>query len=175
MDLEDIDSFYKIDLVNLEANDIAILIRKILDFQSIEFEKQEEKSPSDPQKEATNFQATYNAITFSLETVFIEFLKSRTNGRPLFLINLMQNLREQGYIQISNEKNLIISDILMKCIKVKEFLTIAAPLSSVQINGPLIDKLDSACLIILKAASVLGDCFDFRTLAMISPLKKKNN
>lgn len=168
-----IDSFYKIELPNLEASDFVKLIRKIFDFHSFETEKREERTPLDSKKETRNFLDPSKTISSSFESVFIEFLKTRTNGRPLFLINLMQNLRAQGYIQISKERNLIISDILMKCIKVNEFLTINAPLCSFQINGPLIDKLDRACLIILKTASVLGDCFDFRTLAMISPLKKK--
>jgi len=148
--------FHKILIGEIDKEDIEVLLRKAMNFGSIEIEESEEATKiKDPMK------------------WFVDFLGNKAKCVPLIIINLLDNLRAQNYIVINeNNHSLKLKSFLVKCIEIKEGLTIQPPLCCYKINGPIIDHLQCHEIIALKIASVLGENFDFRSLANITPLKK---
>ena len=150
--------FHKTVIGEIDKDDIEVLLRKAMNFGSIEIEESEEANKiKDPMK------------------WFLDYLANKAKCVPLFIINLLENLREQNYIIINeNTHGLKLKAFLVKCIEINEGLTIYPPLGCQKINGPIIDHLQCHEIILLKVASVLGENFDFRSLAN-SPAKKTLN
>ena len=151
--------FHKIHLGEIDKEDIEGLLRKTMNFGSIEFEECEETAKiKDPMK------------------WFVDYLANKARCIPLFIINLLENLRTQNYLIINeNHHSLQIKSFLLKCVQINEGLTIYPPLGCSKINGPIIDHLACHEIILLKVASVIGENFDFRNLSHINPLKKSFN
>lgn len=148
--------FHKIPINEIDKEDLEGLMRKTMNFGSFEFEETSESNKfKDPLK------------------WFVEFLANKTKCVPLFVINLLENLREQNYILFNESQHTLkIKSFLVKCIEINEELTVIPPLGCNKINGPIIDHLACHEIILLKVASVIGENFDFRNLVHINPLKK---
>lgn len=54
----------------------------------------------------------------------------------------------------------------------EEQITVEQPLSSLRINGPILDKISCIEQLVLKIASVIGNIFDIQTLDKILPFKE---
>jgi hypothetical protein len=63
----------------------------------------------------------------------------------------------------------LINETIERMFEMDEFLTVGVPLCMSKINIPLIDKLSCEQYLLLKAASVIGDCFDYLTLLKVNP------
>ena len=151
--------FNKIHIGEIDKEDIEGLLRKTMNFGSIEIEECEEAAKiKDPMK------------------WFVDFLAHKARCVPFFVVSLLENLRSQNYL-IMNENHhcLKVKAFLVKCIEINEGLTVNPPLGCSKINGPIIDHLACHEIILLKVASVIGENFDFRNLAHINPLKKMFN
>lgn len=57
----------------------------------------------------------------------------------------------------------------------EDWLTVEAPLASMQINSSILDGLSSEMSLLLKFSSVIGDIFDIQTLYKIMPFKDQIN
>ncbi|CAK63665.1 unnamed protein product (macronuclear) [Paramecium tetraurelia] len=102
----------------------------------------------------------------------INYLYVRTCGHPLKMIYLMKHLLDNHYIILDEQRNLgMASKKFRQLIKHEEWLDVDAPLMTVQINGPYIDKLTAVQQLILKQACVIGDIFDIQTLNYVNPFK----
>ena len=148
--------FHKIDLKGLEKKEIELLVMKFLGIKKIELAF-----------EGNNVDENMN----SKEKLY-QFLYDKTEGVPLDILHLSEKIISSGYGFISDErKTLVLKKDLKKMIEINEFLTLDTPLCRVKVNGPMIDRLSCANLLVMKAASVIGDCFDIQTLLKLNPFK----
>jgi adenylate cyclase 10 len=84
----------------------------------------------------------------------------------------MTHLKQSGLIVLESKTGIgLVTPELRKIVEHEEMLTLMAPTSCVQINGPLIDRLGCLESLLMKVASVIGDVFDLQTLNKINPFK----
>ena len=147
--------YYRVDLEGLSNNhDLESFIFKNFSVKNIEFM---DKSDRPPDK-------------------FYRFIFDKTHGNPLDMMNLMNNLIESNYLEIDDLNfKLLIKSNLEKCIDLEEFLTIPVPLSRFKINIPILDHQPCRTKLMLKAACVIGDCFDLQMLWKVNPFKETIN
>lgn len=150
-ELEEIceNSFYlKIELKGLEKNEIEQLLTKYFSVKNVEF-------------------SDYSSIDR-----FYQFIIDKTEGNPLEIFHLLEKLMSSNYSFLNSEKKtLILKKELLKMIEINELLTLDTPLCRQKVNGPIIDRLSVHHLLIMKAASVIGNCFDLQTLLKVNPYK----
>ena len=144
--------YYRVDLEGLtETHELEGFIFKNFSVKNVEYF---DKSDRKPDK-------------------FYRFLSDKTQGNPLDLMYLLNNLLESDYLFLDETNfKLLIKSNLEKCIDLEEFLTIPAPLSRFKINTPILDHLPCRTKLMLKAACVIGDCFDLQMLWKVIPFKE---
>ena len=85
-------------------------------------------------------------------------------------IHFFENLLGHEIFRLE-KRSVIVKESLEKMIELDELLTINAPLCRTKINGQLIDRLSCEQHLIMKTASVIGECFDLQTLVKVNPFK----
>lgn len=92
----------------------------------------------------------------------------KCEGMPLVYIHFLKVLIDRDYLKLKDKK-LIITQNLIKCLQMNQFLTIDPPLSQYAINGEILDRLDSESYLLMKTASVIGEQFSFQMLIRVNP------
>lgn len=100
----------------------------------------------------------------------VHFLHHKTKGNPLKLIQLLQNLLESQLIS-KNINSIVISEEMSNLLYINEFLTLPLPLSSIKINNTILDRLNCKQILLMKAASIIGDTFSLIVLKKLNPFK----
>lgn len=144
-------SYSRVDLQGLTLNEIEGFLYKILGIKMVVFANNPNRNPDK----------------------FFKFLHDKTKGNPLDLLNYLANLIGSQYLLFLEASFiLVINENLAKCIDLEEYLTIPTPLSRVKTNIPIFDHLPCKTKLLLKSASVIGECFDLQTLWKIIPFKE---
>jgi adenylate cyclase 10 len=111
-----------------------------------------------------------------LSTLLYNFLYLKSGGHPLILINLVNNLMERNFIYVDEDKGIaFVSEQFKAIIEHEEWLRVDVPLTSLQVAGPIIDRMSCLNQLLLKLASVIGEIFDLQTLYRIVPFKDQVN
>jgi hypothetical protein len=107
-----------------------------------------------------------------------KFLLSKTfNGNPLLLHELLDKLLDKNLIGLDkSNSNLVCSQDLLNMIEFKDYSKLELPYRIEKLMGNIIDTIKNQNeIIILKAASVIGNIFDINTLYQINPIKNIMN
>ncbi len=197
----DSSSFYRIELEGFTKDDIAIMMRKKLNYGEIEFQEggwltELEKEKDRNKKEKTSdFQKKELEIdeekmkkkkTFFKSKKKIQKEKVDLYSSPSYRILKLLKEKTQGkpldIIHLTSklaegsylevkENKLIVTNKLKKCIEINQFLTVDAPICRTVVNGEILDRLDCESYLLMKPASVIGESFDFLTLMKVNPFK----
>jgi hypothetical protein len=115
---------------------------------------------------------------YSFDDNLKKFLLSKTfNGIPLLLQELLNKLIDMDLIKNKENKYILTyKDELNNMIKFKDFSKLDLPYRIEKLMGNIIDSIkNQGEIIILKAASVIGNIFDIDTLYKINPIRNKMN
>lgn len=183
--------FLKVELNGMTDEESRLYIRKILKTSGVTIEASPEKEEVLNDASLRNFEphkwksqnsgnikkeVSHKEITmkddnnFKIIDVFLKTLNSRTEGKPMDIVQLMVNLKNMGYVK-TNLDNLIISHKVKKIFEIKQFLTIEPPLSRISINGEILDRLETHAYLLLKIAAIIGEEFDMQMLLKVNPFQ----
>ncbi len=128
---------------------------------NIERERKEEEQKLENERRNKNLE---------LSKKIIKVINEKTEGNPLTAIHFFENLMIHEIFRLE-KRSIIVKESLERMIELDELLTINAPLCRTKIIGQLIDRLSCEQHLIMKTASVIGECFDFQTLVKVNPFK----
>jgi adenylate cyclase 10 len=114
---------------------------------------------------------------FKIEDNLEKFLLSKTfNGNPLLIQDLLNKIIDKELIGFDSKGTLRCTDNLKEMIESKDFSKLEIPYRFEKLMGNIIDTIKNPNeIIILKAASVIGNIFDIITLYQINPIKNLMN
>jgi len=105
----------------------------------------------------------------TIDSELIKIIKKKSfRGTPIFIIELIESLLAQKFIQFPYQQLITTSD-LNDMDKTGNWSTFVIPIRFEKILGNIIDCLTVKEIIILKYASVIGNIFDLSTLNRINP------
>ncbi len=152
------DKFYK--LTDLISPDKEYLMAGLLDFKDI----------SDLIKFHFSERLNVNNIDHQLINIL---LQKSFKGNPTLIIELVESLLEQKYIQYPANQLITTSD-LDDMDKTGDWYSFVLPLRAERIIGSIIDGLPVKEIMLLKYACVIGNIFDLSTLTNICPFNNLN-
>jgi predicted ATPase len=121
-------------------------------------------------------------------TDIIKVIVQRCAGNPLLCLYFYVSLLQNSFITIDTNGLLMSTGKLQHCQKLNDFVTVPVPRFSIKNNIAMIDKFLKtinnkpqkrpgeleACvkaIVMMKAATVLGDEFDLKALKAVNPLR----
>jgi len=105
----------------------------------------------------------------TIDSQLIKIIKKKSfRGTPIFIIELIESLLAQKFIQFPSQQLITTSD-LDDMDKTDNWSTFVIPIRFEKILGNIIDCLTVKEIMILKYASVIGNIFDLSTLNRINP------
>jgi len=110
---------------------------------------------------------TMNVTTVDHEVIKI-LIKKSFKGIPIFIIDLVEALLAQKYIQYTAQQLITTSD-LDDMELYGDWTSFVLPIRFEKILGNIIDCLSVKEIMILKYAAVIGNVFDLSTLNRINP------
>lgn len=106
----------------------------------------------------------------NIESNLLYFVHLKSRGNPSMIMSILRTLIKNNLIK-KNLNKLIITNKANELFSINEFITVDAPQTSIQLNNPIVDKLESKEILALKTASVIGDIFTSNILRKINPFK----
>ena len=108
-----------------------------------------------------------NITTVDHELINI-ILKKSFKGIPIFIIDLIEALLQQKYIQYPAQQ-LITTTELVNMDRDGDWTSFVLPIRFEKILGNIIDIFNVKEIMIMKYASVIGNIFDLSTLQRVNP------
>ncbi len=113
----------------------------------------------------------------------------RCYGNPLLSLAFFVHLLQNTFIVINAQGKVVSTPKFDECINLDDFLTCPAPRIAIKQNLAMIDKYQQTCqqkqnkrpgeleqvmksIVMMKAATVLGDFFDSKSLQAMNPLRQ---